>query len=417
MRLIKKIATMILAISMVLALSPATVLASDTITVTIDGEAVVFADQQPVIINNRTLVPVGGVFEALGFTPSWSGSTQTATLTRDDFTVVITIGSATFTTNGEEHTLDVPAQIINNRTMLPLRAVLESIGIAPENIGWDGNTRAITIITGVEVSPPVDPAVAEAELTTFLSGMDMDLIRFGLGVDFTVGMTEYAWDANTTWRFLQLDGELDFDFEFGGGEGAIRYNTKTGDVTLHRVLIPGFVYGYLVRVDMGSTIDLLTTAGLEIPHYVTENHRVHHIIFTAALYETTILSIAHFLHMSGHNTVQDILGVNFTLDSDEQADGWFNNVLLLHPATPIDITNFEPNDFSDTLVSQTGDAFILSYGGGEISPEMQIIYLFIDIGSILDFVPRNMISDISEWRGVDLTENARAYYRIRLFPQ
>jgi len=154
MRLNKTLLTVAFALILVLISLPTAVFANDTITVTIDGQAVRFEDQHPVIIDGRTLVPVSGVFGVLGFTPRWDGSTQTATLTRDDFTIVIIIGSATFTTNGVAHMLDVPAQIIYGRTMLPLRAVLESIGIAPGNIGWDGSTRAITIITGTDMTPP-----------------------------------------------------------------------------------------------------------------------------------------------------------------------------------------------------------------------------------------------------------------------
>ena len=276
---------------LIITLMPMVAFASnDAITVTIDGQAVAFADQQPVIINNRTLVPVGGVFEALGFTPSWSGSAQTATLTRADYTVVITIGSATFTTNGVEHTLDVPAQIINNRTMLPLRAVLESIGIAPDNIGWDGNTRAITIITGVDITPPVD---AEAELAAFLSGMDMNLIRATLGVDFTVGMTEYAIDldrnAVQSYRLLHLDGELDIDVSStleGPRTWTMMLNTQTGDVTLHRLIVEHPttpVARYLVRVDIGSAVEIAAVTGWQLEDWVDETHRVHHFIFVADL--------------------------------------------------------------------------------------------------------------------------------------
>jgi len=143
-------------------MAPLAVQADGGISVTIDGVQVVFEDQTPVIIENRTLVPVGGVFGALGFTPSWNQDAQTATLTRSDFTVVITIGSAVFTTNGEEFTLDVPAQIIESRTMLPLRAVLESIGIPSDNIGWDGDAQAITVVTESEVAT-TDPAPAPDE--------------------------------------------------------------------------------------------------------------------------------------------------------------------------------------------------------------------------------------------------------------
>ena len=113
-----------------------------TISATVNGQPVNFADQQPINVNDRVLVPARGVFEMLGFTPTWNNDTRQATLTRANATIVITIDSTTFTTNGTSHTLDVPAQIINGRTMLPLRAVLESVGYELE---WDGATQTVII--------------------------------------------------------------------------------------------------------------------------------------------------------------------------------------------------------------------------------------------------------------------------------
>jgi len=150
----------LIALALVAGLMAPIALQADGISVTIDGAQVTFADQTPVIVDGRTLVPVGGVFSALGFTPEWNGDAQTATLTRDDFTVVITIGSADFTTNGVVFTLDVPAQIIAGRTMLPLRAVLESIGIPAENISWDGATYSVAV-TGEAPAEPTPPVAEE----------------------------------------------------------------------------------------------------------------------------------------------------------------------------------------------------------------------------------------------------------------
>jgi len=171
----QKIALAVLMLVLVAGFAPLAVQASQDISVTIDGVQVAFPDQLPVIIDGRTLVPVGGVFGALDFVPTWDGDAQTATLTRSDFTVIITIGSDVFTTNGAEFTLDVPAQIIEGRTMLPLRAVLESIGIPPANIGWNEATRAITVITNGDVSgndtastdeetPPATDEIPEEEV-------------------------------------------------------------------------------------------------------------------------------------------------------------------------------------------------------------------------------------------------------------
>lgn len=116
--------------------------AADTINVTINNQRVNFTDQVPTIVYGRTLVPVRGVFEMLGFDVGWNADTQQVTLTRESDTVVITIGNAAFTANGVSNTLDVPAQIIGGRTMLPIRAVLESVGY---NVGWDGATGTVMI--------------------------------------------------------------------------------------------------------------------------------------------------------------------------------------------------------------------------------------------------------------------------------
>jgi len=117
---------------------------NNAITVTINSTPVNFADQPPTIVNGRTLVPVRGVFEALGFEAFWNEQARQVTLTRASDTVLITIDSATFITNGVSHTLDVPAQIISGRTMVPIRAVLESVGY---DLEWNEATRTAIIIT------------------------------------------------------------------------------------------------------------------------------------------------------------------------------------------------------------------------------------------------------------------------------
>ena len=132
------------ALILALAIAPFAVYANDQIRVTVDGTPVNFTQQAPVIVENRTLVPVRGVFEQLGFTATWNDAAGTATLTRSDYTIVITIGSNVFTTNGTRHTLDIPAQILNGSTMLPLRAVLESIGY---RLDWVAATRTVVVMT------------------------------------------------------------------------------------------------------------------------------------------------------------------------------------------------------------------------------------------------------------------------------
>jgi len=179
MKLTKKI----LAASLVLALSFAALLTMASplpdVTVTLDGVQVVFEDQEPIIIDNRTLVPVRGVFAALGFYPTFDDVTRQATLTRDDYEVIITIGSYVFTTNGEVFTLDVPARIINNRTLLPLRAVLESVGY--DNMDFDPVTRVVSIYTtplADQPAPAPSPTPASAPLTVAELGLTIIRLEY-----------------------------------------------------------------------------------------------------------------------------------------------------------------------------------------------------------------------------------------------
>ena len=135
---------MAIAFSLAFALFSIPALAAGNVSVTIDGEAVVFADQAPVIVDGRTLVPVAAVFHAIDFVSQWDAETRQVTLTRGQDEVIIVIDNNVFTTNAVSHTLDVPAQIIGGSTMLPIRAVLESVGY---NLTWDEATRTVIIIT------------------------------------------------------------------------------------------------------------------------------------------------------------------------------------------------------------------------------------------------------------------------------
>ena len=84
-----------------------------------------------------------GVFDALGFTPAWDGDKRIATLIRDDYVIKLNIGSYNFTVNDAVFYLDVPPQIIGGRTLLPLRAILESVGY--DNINWYASSRTVRI--------------------------------------------------------------------------------------------------------------------------------------------------------------------------------------------------------------------------------------------------------------------------------
>ena len=159
--IVKMVATLLVAVLFIGA-TPAITQGSNDITVTIDGVQINFPEQNPVIVEGRTLVPVREVFEHLGFTPVWDSQLRTATLTRSDYTIVLAIDSEVFTTNGVNHVAEVPAQIVNNATMLPLRAPLESVGYT---LSWNSATRTVIITTGRPAAQVTDPVEATEPAT------------------------------------------------------------------------------------------------------------------------------------------------------------------------------------------------------------------------------------------------------------
>jgi uncharacterized protein YkwD len=142
--------------------------ANTEVSVTIDGVPVSFPDQAPAIIDGRTLVPVRGVFEALGFTVLWDGDTMVATIFRDNDFIWMSLAPDSnhrFMTNDTIHDLDVPAQIIGGRTMVPIRAPLESVGYS---VSWDAATNTVVINTGVvEQIMGVATSLPSAEIMAF----------------------------------------------------------------------------------------------------------------------------------------------------------------------------------------------------------------------------------------------------------
>ena len=118
--------------------------AVNEISVKIDGVAHYF-DVMPVIMDGRTLVPMRGIFEALGADVAWDDATKSATGVKGDKAVKLTIGDTKASVNGEDKTLDVPAQIIGGRTMVPVRFISESLG---ESVAWDDKVKTVIIGEG-----------------------------------------------------------------------------------------------------------------------------------------------------------------------------------------------------------------------------------------------------------------------------
>ncbi len=112
-----------------------------TTNITYNGEKV-NADVAPYIKDGRTLAPIRAILEALGMTVSWDPAAQTATAVKDDITISIVINSNEAYVNGAVKVLDVPAEITNGRTFVPVRFFAEALNLS---VNWDGYTKTVSI--------------------------------------------------------------------------------------------------------------------------------------------------------------------------------------------------------------------------------------------------------------------------------
>ncbi len=117
---------------------------NSSITVYYNGTRISFHEygQNPELINDRTLVPLRAIFEAMGADVKWDQETETVTSTRNGVTIKLTIGDNVLYKNGQSIPVDVPAQIVNDRTLVPARVVAEAFGA---DVQWNEASNSVLI--------------------------------------------------------------------------------------------------------------------------------------------------------------------------------------------------------------------------------------------------------------------------------
>jgi len=120
-----------------------TTIPKDVVKVKVNDKPIIF-DVAPVISEGRTLVPLRYIFEALGAEVKWDAATRTVTGIKGSDEIVLNIDSKDAVVNGETRKPDVPATILNGRTLVPARFISESLGA---EVLWDGDSKTVIIKT------------------------------------------------------------------------------------------------------------------------------------------------------------------------------------------------------------------------------------------------------------------------------
>lgn len=115
-----------------------------SVEVSIKGAAVQWTDAEPFIdANGRTMVPLRAVADAMGLTVNWDGSAREAIFTKGTKTIYFPIDSTTArTSTGQSVQMDTAAVIKNDRTYAPIRYLAEFFGYT---VSWGGATRTVSI--------------------------------------------------------------------------------------------------------------------------------------------------------------------------------------------------------------------------------------------------------------------------------
>ncbi|MGG1639066.1 copper amine oxidase N-terminal domain-containing protein [Paenibacillus sp. NRS-1760] len=125
------------------------------VTVVMDGKKLWFPDAQAFIDENqRTLVPVRFVAEALGAKVGWEAESRSVPIQKETQSIRLTIGSNIATVNGAEESFDTQAVMQGGRTFVPLRFVSEILGMAVE---WDDKTNTVFLSTAEQLNGKTDP--------------------------------------------------------------------------------------------------------------------------------------------------------------------------------------------------------------------------------------------------------------------
>ncbi len=153
----------------------------------------------PVIVKGRTLVPIRAIIEEMGGEISWDGTERKVTIKLKEIIIELWIDKTVAKVNGVVKTLDVPPQIINGRTMLPLRFVVEELGCT---VDWDGTTKTITITYKKEqtnLNEDINKISKEGEKIFGPSGGELNLSD---GTKLVVSSNAFSKDTKVTLKSI-----------------------------------------------------------------------------------------------------------------------------------------------------------------------------------------------------------------------
>ncbi|MET3507809.1 L,D-transpeptidase family protein [Halalkalibacter oceani] len=161
------------------------------ISVYVDGKKLAVS-QDPFMKDNRVLVPMRSIFNALGASVAWNAQTKTVTATKNGRKIELTIDSKRAKIDGRTHMLDVAPTISGQQTFVPTRFVSEALGAS---VKWDGKKRIVSLLSPAKPAPQPDPATpAKTPIKVTVNGHQVEGDAFILdGVSMVPMRQIFEW--------------------------------------------------------------------------------------------------------------------------------------------------------------------------------------------------------------------------------
>jgi uncharacterized cupredoxin-like copper-binding protein len=144
-------------------LACACAMAQDRIYINVNGVLIEHDIVEPQILDGRVMVPLRGVLERLGVVVEWDNQAKLVIARRGPTRITLGINETFGTVNNEIVRLDAPARLVNGRTMVPLRYLAEGLGAY---VFWDAAERTVVMTTRAE--SPVSPVPPPAQVPIIL---------------------------------------------------------------------------------------------------------------------------------------------------------------------------------------------------------------------------------------------------------
>ncbi|MEN6460036.1 MAG: N-acetylmuramoyl-L-alanine amidase [Syntrophomonas sp.] len=319
----------------------------------------------PVVENNRVLVPLRAIFEAMGAKVEWQQANNRAVAIKGNTTVVLPLNSIHPTINGEKQTLDVPAKVVNQRILAPLRFVGEAFG---GQVAWDQADFTVKMQSpSVVDTPPVQVELPGLRLSRSWESTGVKII---MESDKTL-KSEKTTSGNTiSYQFSNFKIEGTTSIKQVAGITAAA--TTQGNNVVVNINIPAGLE-YTTSTENNGQREVVS-----IPNAITN---VTRSTFGSGGEKISLSAIASFTYTTNEDNNRMVIELNNVLPGKANASYNFSNSLISN------MSFTKKTGQSNTTVLTIDTTIPAKFAVGTSSDGTALYILFIDKSILQSRVP------------------------------